>query len=109
MKTVSADLNYQFSSNGYNVRVTGFYTKIMDQTDMMSFYDDSQNSFTNFAMSGIDQRHMGIELGFKVPLPVKGLALNGQDLEGCVCVVSLCLCTYLHYCSPFPVFRSSSS
>ena len=77
MKTVSADLNYQFSSNGYNVRVTGFFTKIMDQTDMMSFYDDSQNSFTNFAMSGIDQRHMGIELGFKVPLPVKGLSVEG--------------------------------
>ena len=77
MKTVSADLNYQFSNNGYNVRVTGFYTKIMDQTDMMSFYDDSQNSFTNFAMSGIDQRHMGIELGFKVPLPVQGLSVEG--------------------------------
>ena len=77
MKTVSADLNYQYSNNGYNVRVTGFFTKIMDQTDMMSFYDDSQNSFTNFAMSGIDQRHMGIELGFKVPLPVKGLSVEG--------------------------------
>ena len=77
MKTFSTDLNYQYSSNGYNVRVTGYFTKIMDQTDMMSFYDDSQNSFTNFAMSGIDQRHMGIELGFKVPLPVQGLSVEG--------------------------------
>ena len=77
MKTFSTDVNYQFSSNGYNVRVTGFYTTIKDQTDMMSFYDDSQNSFTNFAMSGIDQRHMGVELGFKVPLPVKGLSVEG--------------------------------
>ncbi len=77
MKTVSTDLNYQYSSNGYNVRVTGFYTKIMNQTDMMSFYDDSQNSFTNFAMTGIDQRHMGVELGFKIPLPVQGLSVEG--------------------------------
>ena len=77
MKTLSTDLNYQYSNNGYNVRVTGFFTKIMDQTDMMSFYDDTQNSFTNFAMSGIDQRHMGIELGFKVPLPVQGLSVEG--------------------------------
>ena len=76
-KTASADLNYQYSNNGYNVRVTGFWTKIMDQTDMMSFYDDSQNSFTNFAMSGIDQRHMGIELGFKVPLVLQGLSMEG--------------------------------
>ena len=76
-KTFSTDVNYQFSSNGYNLRVTGFYTTIKDQTDMMSFYDDSQNSFTNFAMSGIDQRHMGVELGFKVPLPVQGLSVEG--------------------------------
>ena len=76
-KTVSTDINYQYSNNGYNVRVTGFWTKIMDQTDMMSFYDDTQNSFTNFAMTGIDQRHMGIELGFKVPLPVQGLSVEG--------------------------------
>ncbi len=77
MKTTSADINYQFSNNGYNVRITGFWTAIKDQTDMMSFYDDSQNSFTNFAMSGIDQRHMGIELGFKVPVFVQGLSLEG--------------------------------
>jgi hypothetical protein len=82
MKTLSTDLNYQYSNNGYNVRVTGFFTKIMDQTDMMSFYDDTQNSFTNFAMSGIDQRHMGVELGFKVPLPVQGLSVEGAFAWG---------------------------
>ena len=76
-KTFSADLNYTYSNNGYDIRVTGFWTKIMDQTDMMSFYDDSQNSFTNFAMTGIDQRHMGIEVGFKIPLFIQNLALQG--------------------------------
>ncbi len=76
-KTLSADLNYQYSNNGYDVRLTGFYTTIKDQTDMMSFYDDSQNSFTNFAMSGIDQRHIGLELGFSIPLFVKDLTLDG--------------------------------
>lgn len=75
--TVSADINYQYSNAGYNLRVTGFYTKIMNQSKVMSFYDDSQNSFTNFAMTGIDQRHMGLELGFRVPLPVSGLSLGG--------------------------------
>ncbi|MDE6871280.1 MAG: TonB-dependent receptor [Bacteroidales bacterium] len=75
-KTVSADLSYQWSNNGYNLRVTGFWTKIMDQTDVMSFYDDSQNSFTNFSMTGIDQRHAGIEFGAQVPLFVQGLSLS---------------------------------
>ncbi len=75
-KTHSADINYQFSSNGYNFRITGFWTQIKDQTDMMSFYDDSQHSFTNFSMTGIDQRHMGIELGAQIPLFVKGLTAS---------------------------------
>ena len=76
-KTVSADINYTYSNNGYDIRLTGFWTKIMDQTDMMSFYDDSQNSFTNFAMTGIDQRHMGIELGFEIPLYLQNVFLQG--------------------------------
>ncbi len=77
IKTLSADVNYQYSKGGYNARVTAFWTKIMDQTDVMSFYDDSQHSFTNFAMSGIDQRHAGIELGAKAPLPIEGLSISG--------------------------------
>ena len=76
-KTLTADLNYAYSNSGYDVRVTGYYTTIKDQSKVMSFYDDAQNSFTNFAMSGIDQRHIGLELGFKVPLPVPNLALQG--------------------------------
>ena len=76
-KTLTADLNYAYSNSGYDVRVTGYYTAIKDQSKVMSFYDDAQNSFTNFAMSGINQRHIGLELGFKVPLPVPNLALQG--------------------------------
>lgn len=76
VKTISTDLTYQYSSGGYNARITGYYTRRMDQTDLMSFYDDSQNSFTNFAMTGIGQRHMGIEFGAKVPFFVEGLTLS---------------------------------
>ncbi len=76
-KTMSADVNYQWAGNGYSVRVTGYWTKIKDQTDVMSVYDDSQQSFVNFALTGIDQRHMGVEIGAKMPLPVQGLSLSG--------------------------------
>lgn len=81
-KTITADLNYRYSNNGYDIRATLFWTKIMDQTDMMSFYDDSQSSFTNFAMTGIDQRHAGIEVGFSIPFFLKGLTLQGAASLG---------------------------
>lgn len=81
--TLSADLNYQYSNNGYEIRATAFWTKIMDQSDLMSFYDDSYNSFTNFAMTGIDERHAGVEVGFKIPMPfLSGLALQGALSAG---------------------------
>ena len=82
IKTFSADVNAQYSSNGYNVRGTLFYTTIKDQSDLMSFYDDLQNAFTNFSMVGIDERHMGAELGFKIPVPIPGLAVQGAVSAG---------------------------
>ena len=76
-KTFSTDLNYQLSTGGFNVRATLYYTTINDQSDVMSVYDDLQNAFTNFALTNIDQRNMGVELGFKVPTGLSGLSLQG--------------------------------
>ena len=76
IKTTSADLSWQYNKGGISARVTGFWSYIKDQTDVMSFYDDSQHSFTNFAMTGIDQRHLGVEIGAKFPLPVPGLSVS---------------------------------
>ena len=77
VKTTSADINWQYSSADWNVRLTGYWTYIQDQSKVMSFYDDSQNTMTNFAMTGMDERHVGMELGFKAPTPVTGLSLQG--------------------------------
>jgi hypothetical protein len=84
IKTFSSDINWQYGSNGINIRATAFYTTIKDQTDVMSAFDDIQNAFSNFAISGIDQRNMGIEFGFKFPtyvfpnLSVQGVIAAGR-------------------------------
>lgn len=82
VKSLSADVNYMYSANGYSLRLTGFYATIKDQTDVMSVYYDLNNSFGNFALSGIDQRHMGVELGFEVPTPLSGLSVVGVLAAG---------------------------
>lgn len=77
-KTFSADVNWQYAAPGINVRATAFFTTINDQSKVMSAYDDLQNAFSNFAIHGIDQRNMGIELGFKVPTyVVDNLSVQG--------------------------------
>jgi len=86
VKTFSSDVNWQFSGSGINARVTAYYTTIKGQSKIMSAYDDVQNAFSNFALSGIDQRNMGIELGFKVPtyivpnLSVQGVLALGEAI-----------------------------
>ena len=78
VKTFTSDINWQFSGNGINVRASAYYTTIKDQSKVMSAYDDLQNAFSNFAISGISERHSGIELGFKVPTYlVPNLSLQG--------------------------------
>ena len=81
-KVYSADATYSLNNNHVNFRITGFFAKIKDQTDVMSLYDDSQNTFTNFAMSGIDERHIGVEMGFKAPIFIRGLFIVGAASYG---------------------------
>ena len=83
VKTFSSDVNWQYSAQGVNVRATAYYTTIKDQSKVMSAYDDLQNAFSNFALSGINQRHMGVEFGFKFPTYViPDLSLQGVIAYG---------------------------
>ena len=67
-KTFSADFNYSMRLPFAKMRLSGYYTTIQDQVDVISFYDDYYRTFTNFAMQGIDQRHIGMELGLEIPI-----------------------------------------
>ena len=70
------DVSYNLNTPWVRARVSAYYTQMMDQSKVISFYDDTQSSFTNFAMSGIDKRYMGVELGLSVPI-AWGLSLQG--------------------------------
>lgn len=60
----------------FKARVSGYYTKFMDQSKVISYYDDVESTFSNFAMSGIDKQHFGLEVAASIPLYAR-LALNG--------------------------------
>ena len=75
-KMYGADFTYNLNTPWIRARVSAYYTQMLDQSKVISFYDDTQGSFTNFAMSGIDKRYMGLELGVSVPI-AWGLSLQG--------------------------------
>ena len=75
-KIFGVDLTYNLNLPYVKARVSGYYTTFEDQSKVISFYDDTRSSFTNFAMSGIDKRHYGLELGLSVPV-WNGLSVVG--------------------------------
>ena len=75
-KVFSADANYIVRSPFIDARLTGYYTTFKDQSDVLSFYHDVERTFVNYAMSGIDKEHMGMELGLSVK-PTSEIAVNG--------------------------------
>ena len=72
----SAELVYNLNLPYVQARVAGYFTEMTNASKVISFYDDTQSSFTNFAMSNIDKRYMGVEIAVRVPI-WGGLALQG--------------------------------
>ncbi|MCL2028223.1 MAG: carboxypeptidase regulatory-like domain-containing protein [Bacteroidales bacterium] len=77
-KIFAADLSYSLRMSSMKFRLSGFFTQIMDRSRVMMFYDDFYRAMSNFAMSGIDQRHLGVEFGADV------YVWNGFSVKGAV-------------------------
>ena len=77
-KIFGVDLTYNLNLPYIKARLSGYYTTIKDQSKVISFYDDTRSSFTNFAMSGIDKEHYGVELGLSIPV------WNGISVVGAI-------------------------
>ncbi|MBB3696596.1 TonB-dependent receptor [Flammeovirga yaeyamensis] len=60
---LSGDINYYYRGEKLKVRATGFYTQISDLTKVISYWDDGENAFMNYALTGMGQEHTGVELG----------------------------------------------
>ena len=67
-KIVGGDLTYEFNYNIVRGRVTGFYTRFWDGTELNGYYDDEVRTFVNQAITGINRRHCGVEAAVAVKL-----------------------------------------
>ena len=67
-KFYSADLTYEFNYARVKGRVTGFFTEFRDGVESTGYYHDEFRTFVNHTLSGVNKRHMGVELGLKIKL-----------------------------------------
>jgi hypothetical protein len=81
---ISGDISYVLRSPMIKGRLTAYYTRFMDQTEVTSFYHDEWRTLVNYAMTGIDKENYGIEAGTEVnitsELVVNAVASLGQYL-----------------------------
>lgn len=80
-KILHADLNYLIRYPKLKVRATLFYTEINDQLWSRSFYHDELRTFVNYTMTGLDQLHMGTEIGIEANI-TQTLVLNAVYAGG---------------------------
>lgn len=64
----SGDIGYVMRAPKLKMTFDAYYTKFNDQSWVRSFYHDGHKAFVNYAMSGIDKIHQGVELGVEANL-----------------------------------------
>ena len=67
-KMASADLTYAFNYPLVRGRVTAFYTRFWNGTELNGYYDDEARTFVNQSLTGINRRHAGVEAAAAVKL-----------------------------------------
>ena len=72
---LSGDISYVLRSPSVKGRLTAYYTRFMNQTEVTSFYHDEWRTLVNYAMTGIDKENYGIEAGAEVNITTE-LSLN---------------------------------
>lgn len=78
---LSGDISYILRSPVVKGRITGYYTRFMDQSEVTSFYHDEWRTLVNYAMTGVDKENYGIEGGAEVTLTT-GLVFNAVASVG---------------------------
>ncbi len=67
-KIYSAEGGYILKAPRVKARAMAYYTQFVDGTDTRRFYHEEYNTFVNYTLTGINKRHIGLELGAEVNL-----------------------------------------
>lgn len=67
-KVLGGDISYLARMPKLKGRATLYYTRISDQVWNRSFFNEDFLTLVNYTMTGVDQTHMGLELGLEAKL-----------------------------------------
>lgn len=62
-KLMLAECMYRVVTKKFHFRISGYWTKILDGMNVLTFYHDGYRNFVNYAINNIDREHIGVEAG----------------------------------------------
>ena len=71
----TAEAGYVLNAPKLKIRLTGYFTKIKNQMNVLTFYHDDYRNFVNYAINGIDKLHFGLEFGAEAKI-MRNVTLN---------------------------------
>ncbi|MCQ2341247.1 MAG: carboxypeptidase-like regulatory domain-containing protein [Paludibacteraceae bacterium] len=67
-KVIGGDLSYEFNYPIVRGRLTAYYTRLWNGSELNGYYDDEARTFVNQAITGLNRRHAGVEAAIAVKL-----------------------------------------
>jgi outer membrane receptor for monomeric catechols len=67
-KIKTAETGYVWNAPRIKIRLSAYLTSFADGMNIMTFYHDGYGNFVNYALSGIDKLHYGVEFGMDCKL-----------------------------------------
>lgn len=67
-EVISAEASYTYNGPIFSVKLSGFYTRFNNVTELDQFYNDMEERYTYLSMTGVEKEHMGVELGAQLKI-----------------------------------------
>ena len=67
-KDLAADFSYIMNYKFLRMRASFYFINFQDVTEHYNFYHDLYGGFVNYALTGVNKRNIGVELGLEIPI-----------------------------------------
>ena len=65
---MTAEASYACNGPIFAFKVSGYYTRFNNVTELDQFYNDQESRYTYLSMTGVEKEYMGVELAASVKL-----------------------------------------
>ena len=65
-EVISTEVSYAYNGPVVGVKLSGYYTRFNNVTELDQFYNDMEARYTYLSMTGVEKQHMGVEAALSV-------------------------------------------